>query len=114
MPALTVVSNVPESEYDVRLEYAARMWEIIFSGLASSPRAEIDRQMTETNDTATTVVRDAVISFFLSHNVNLTRSKRRGLFESRAGYGCADRAASFYLDPVGEEAQVWETVAGLP
>jgi len=45
-------------------------------------------------------------------NVNLTRSKRRGLFESRAGYGCADRAASFYLDPVGEEAQVWETVDG--
>jgi len=46
----------------------------------------------------------------LSANVNLTRSKRRGLFESRAGYGCADRAASFYLDPVGEEAQVWETI----
>jgi len=43
-------------------------------------------------------------------NVNLTRSKRRGLFESRAGYGCAVRAASFYLDPVGEEAQVWETI----
>ena len=48
--------------------------------------------------------------FRLRPNVNLTRSKRRGLFESRAGYGCADLSLSFYLDPVGEEPQVWETV----